>query len=58
MKLKEYNQLQVKLFNKHKLVTNTRFVEACEIISHYRELNLKYHTIKSILKELKQEKII
>ena len=57
--LRAYNVLQLKLFKKHNLLTNNKFVEACKIISHYRNLCSDARSFyRSIVEELKSEKII
>ena len=58
MELKEYNEVQIKIFIKYSLIGSNDFVEACKIISNYRTENNRIHFIKCILKDLKNSKII
>lgn len=59
MELKEYNRVQSSIIRKYNLeclVTqdSIRFFSIMSAFSLYRKEELKYHTIKSMIKELKK----
>ena len=58
MSLKEYNQLQVVLFKRYNLTSNDKFIQACQIIAKYRELNNQFTFLYNVIHELKEENII
>lgn len=58
MSLKEYNQIQVAIFQRYNLPESDKFIQACQIISKYRELNNTFTFLYNTMHELKKEKLI
>lgn len=58
MSLKEYNQLQVAIFKRYNLTSNDKFIQACKIISKYRECNNTFIFLYNVIHELKKKNII
>lgn len=58
MSLKEYNNIQVVLFKRYNLTKSNNFIQACQIISKYRELNNTFSFLYATIHELKKEHII
>ena len=58
MSLKEYNQLQVVLFKRYNLTSSDKFIQACKIISKYRECNNTFTFLYNVVHDLKKEHIV